>query len=121
MRFRKRGKLSHLFIGPLKILEHVLALVLYILTQPDNLSSVHPAFHVLMLKRNHGDGEFIIKWNSIVLDKDLQYEDELISILDRYFQKLRTKDIKFVKVRFNHRPIEEDTRKTEKDMQDIYP
>ena len=44
-----------------------------------------------MLKRYHGYGEYIIKWDSIVLDKDFQYEEELLSIVDRDVQMLRSK------------------------------
>ncbi|WMV33415.1 hypothetical protein MTR67_026800, partial [Solanum verrucosum] len=72
-------------------------------------------------KRYNGDGDYIIKWESIVLEKDLQYEEESIAILDRVVCKLRTKEIKFVKVQWKNRPVEEATWKTEKDMRDKYP
>ncbi|KAH0678812.1 hypothetical protein KY284_019897 [Solanum tuberosum] len=81
----------------------------YKLVLPPNLLSVHPVFHVSMLKRYHGDGDYIIKWNSIVLDKDLQYKEEPIAILDHDVHKLRTKEIKSVKVQWKHRPVEEAT------------
>uniref|UniRef100_M1D494 'chromo' domain containing protein n=1 Tax=Solanum tuberosum TaxID=4113 RepID=M1D494_SOLTU len=55
-------------------------------------------FHVSMLKRYQGDEDYIIKWDSIVLDKDLQYEEEPIAILDHDVRKLRTKENKSVKV-----------------------
>ena len=71
MRFVKRGKLSPLYIGRSEIFESVV-LVAYILTLPPNFSGVHLVFHVSMLKRYHGDGDYIIKLDSIVLDKDLQ-------------------------------------------------
>ncbi|WMV49748.1 hypothetical protein MTR67_043133 [Solanum verrucosum] len=51
-----------------------------------------------MLKRYHGEGDYIIMWDSIVLDKDLQYEEEPIVILDRDVRKLMTKDIKSLKL-----------------------
>ncbi|KAK4737584.1 hypothetical protein R3W88_001281 [Solanum pinnatisectum] len=56
-----------------------------------------------------------------VIDKDLQYKEELIAILNRDVHKLRTKVIKSVKVQWNHRPVEEATWKIEKDMRDKYP
>ena len=58
--------------------------------------------------------------DSILLDKDLQYEEESIKILDRDVRKLRTKDIKYVKVQWKHHLVEQDTWETEKDMQDKY-
>ncbi|KAK4716538.1 hypothetical protein R3W88_014876 [Solanum pinnatisectum] len=120
MRFGKKGKLSPRYIGPFEVLEYV-GPVVYRLDLPPNLSGVHPVFHVSMLKRYHDDGDYIIKWDSIVLDKDLQYEEEPIAILDRDVRKLRTKEIKFVKVQWKHRPVKEATWETERDMRDKYP
>ncbi|KAK4708466.1 hypothetical protein R3W88_029391 [Solanum pinnatisectum] len=97
MRFGKKGKLSPPYIGPFEVLEYV-GPVAYILALPPNISGVHLVFHVSMLKRYHGDGDYIIKWDSIVLDKDLQYEEEPIVILHRDVRKLRTKEIKSMKV-----------------------
>ncbi|WMV45458.1 hypothetical protein MTR67_038843 [Solanum verrucosum] len=111
MRFGKKGKLSPQYISPFKVLECVEP-VAYRLALPPNLSGVHPVFHVSMLKRYHGDGDYIKKWVSIVLDKVLQYEEELPAILDRDVRKLGTKEIKSVMVQWNHHPIEEATWET---------
>lgn len=57
---------------------------------------------MFMLKRYHGEDEYIIMWDLIVLDKDLQYEEKPIAIFDRDVLKLKNKeDIKFVKVQWN--------------------
>nr|AAT38742.2 'chromo' domain containing protein [Solanum demissum] len=117
---RQEGKLSPRYIGPFEILDGV-GPVAYRLALPPNLSGVHPVFHVSMLKRYHGDRDYIIKWDLVLLDKDLQYEEKHVAILDRDVRKLRTKEIKFVKVQWKHRPIEEATWETEKDMRDKYP
>ena len=82
MRFGKKGKLSSRYIGSFEVLECV-GPVAYRLTLPPNLSGVHLVFHVSMLKIYHCDRDYIIKWDSIVLNKDLQYEEEPIAILDR--------------------------------------
>ncbi|KAK4723851.1 hypothetical protein R3W88_026630 [Solanum pinnatisectum] len=97
MRFGKKGKLSPRYIGPFEVLECV-GPVAYRLALPFNISGVHPVFYMSMLKRYHGDRDYIIKWDSIVLDKDLQYDEEPIAILDRDVCKLRTKEVKSVKV-----------------------
>ncbi|WMV07827.1 hypothetical protein MTR67_001212 [Solanum verrucosum] len=120
MRFGKKGKLSPRYIGPFEVLEGV-GPVAYRLALPHNLSRVHSVFHVSMLNRYHSEWEYIIKWNLIVLDKDLQYEEEPVAILDRDMRKLRTKEIKFVKVQWKHRPVKEATWEIEKGMRDKYP
>ena len=51
-----------------------------------------------MLKTYHGDGDYIIKWDSIVLEKDLPYKEEPIAILDCDVWKSRAKETKSVKV-----------------------
>ena len=61
MRFGKRGKLSPRYIGPFEVLKRV-GEVAYELALTLGLSGVHPVFHVSMLKRYHGDGNYIIRW-----------------------------------------------------------
>ncbi|WMV37153.1 hypothetical protein MTR67_030538 [Solanum verrucosum] len=115
MRFGKKGKLSPQYIGQFEILDCV-GPVTYRLALPPNLVGVYPVFHVFKLNRYHGDGDYIIKWDSVLLDKDLQYEEEPVAILDRDVRKLRTKEIKSVKVQWKHHPIEEANWEIEKDM-----
>ena len=59
---------------------------------------MHPVFHVSMLKRYHGDGNYIIRWDSIFLDENLPYEEEPAAILDREVRKLRLREIASIKV-----------------------
>ena len=120
MRFGKRGKLSPRYIGPFEILQRVGA-VAYRLALPPSLSGVHPVFHVSMLKKFHGDGNYIIRWDSVLLDENLSYEEEPVAILDRDVRKLRTKEIASVKVQWKNRPVEEATWETEADMRSKYP
>ena len=51
---------------------------------------MHPVFHVSMLTRYHGDGNYIIRWDSVLLDENLSYEEEPVAILDREVLKLRS-------------------------------
>ncbi|XP_049390874.1 uncharacterized protein LOC125855220 [Solanum stenotomum] len=81
-RFRKKGKFSPRYIGPFEIL-HCVGPLAYRLALPRSLSGVHLVFHVSMLKKYHGDSDYIIKWDSVLLDKDIQYEEEPVAILDR--------------------------------------
>ncbi|XP_069149425.1 uncharacterized protein [Solanum lycopersicum] len=52
----------------------------YELALPPGLSGVHPIFHVSMLKRYNGDGNYIIRWDSVLLDENLSYKEEPVSI-----------------------------------------
>ena len=61
MRFIKKGKLSTRSIGPFNVLECV-GTVTYRLALPHNISGFHSIFHVSMLKRYHGEDNYIIKW-----------------------------------------------------------
>ena len=94
MRF---GKLSPRYIGPFEVLKRV-GEVAYELALPPGLSGVHSIFHVSMLKRYHGDGNYIIRWDSVLLDENLSYEEEPVAILDREVRKLRSKETASIKV-----------------------
>lgn len=63
----------------------------YRLALPPNILGVHPAFHVSMFNRYHDDSDYIIKCDPIVLDRDVQYKEELGAILDRDVRKFSIK------------------------------
>ena len=71
MRFGKKGKLSPRYIQ-FEVLKRV-GEVAYELALPPGLSGVQPVFHVSMLKRYHRDGNYIIRWDSVLLDENLSY------------------------------------------------
>ena len=50
MRFRNKGKLSPIYIGPYKILKRV-SKVAYELELTAELAAVHPVFHISLLKK----------------------------------------------------------------------
>ena len=120
MRFGKRGKLSPRYISPFEVLKRI-GEVSYELALPPGLSGVHPVFHVSMLKRYHGDGNYIIRWDSVLLDENLSYEEEPVAILEREIRKLRSREIASIKVQWKNRPVEEATWEKEADMQERYP
>ncbi|MCF7184040.1 hypothetical protein L3H42_11115 [Corynebacterium sp. MC-13] len=120
MRFGRKGKLSPRFIGPFEILERV-GEVAYRLALPPSLSSVHPVFHVSMLRKYVLDESHIISFDSVALNPDLSFEEEPIAILDRQVRKLRNKDIASVKVQWKNHPVREATWETESEMRATYP
>ena len=74
-----------------------------------------------MLKRYHGDGNYIICWDSALLDENLSYEEDPVAILDREVRKLRPREIASIKVQWKNLPVEEATWEKEADMQETYP
>ncbi|XP_055800407.1 uncharacterized protein LOC129869835 [Solanum dulcamara] len=108
VRFSKKDKLSPRYIGPFEIRDCVGPLS-YRLSLPSSLSGDHLDFYVPMLKKYHGNGYYIIKWDSVLLDKDLQYEEEPVAIPNRDVRKLRTKEIMSMKVQWKHRLVGEAT------------
>ncbi|XP_069148314.1 uncharacterized protein [Solanum lycopersicum] len=120
MRFGKRGKLRPRYIGPFDVLKRV-GDVAYELAFPPGLSGVHPVFHVSMLKRYHGDGKYIIRLDSVLLDENLSYEEEPVAILDREVRKLRSREIASIKVQWKNRLVEDSTWEKEAVMQERYP
>ena len=79
---------------------------------------MHPVFHVSMLKRYPGDGNSIIRWDSVLLDEILSYEEEPVAILDREIRNLRSREIASIKVQWKNRPVEEATWEKEADMRE---
>ncbi|KAJ8528539.1 hypothetical protein K7X08_022231 [Anisodus acutangulus] len=120
MRFGKKDNLSPRYTGPFEIV-HRVGEVAYELDLPHGLSSVHPVFYVSMLKRHILDGFHVIRWNLVMLDHNLSYEEEPISILDMQVRKLTYKDIASMKVQWRNHPVEEATWEMESDMQVRYP
>ena len=120
MRFGRKGKLSPRYIGPFEIVERI-GEVAYQLALPPGLSGVHPVFHISILKNYHQGGNNVIQWDSMLLDQNLTFEEEPITILDRQVRNLRSKEIASVKVQWKHRPVEEATWEIESDMRSKYP
>lgn len=48
------------------------------------------------MKRYYADNNHVVRWDSIMLDSDLFFEEELIAILDRQTRKLRSISIGLV-------------------------
>ncbi|XP_069148804.1 uncharacterized protein [Solanum lycopersicum] len=71
-----------------------------VLLKVSPMQGVHPVFHISMLKKYHQGGAHVIQWDSVLLDQNLTFEEEPITILDRQILKLRSKEIASVKCRF---------------------
>lgn len=67
-----------------------------------SLSSIHPMFHVSMLRKCIGDPSQIVPIKDIGISDSLSYKKSTIKILDHQVRGLYTKDVALVKV-----PMEE--------------
>ena len=120
MRFGKKGKLSPRFIGPFQIL-HRVGEVAYRLALPPQLSSVHPTFHVSMLRKYVHDPSHVIAYDDLHVEEDVSYTSQPIQILDRKEQVLRKRSIPLVRVLWKHHLTEESTWEREDTMRTNYP
>ncbi|CAN4099447.1 unnamed protein product [Withania somnifera] len=120
MRFGKKGKPSPRYIGPYKIIKRY-GQVAYELELPQELSTVHPVFHVSMLRRCIGDPSRITPIEDVQVTEDLTYEEVPIAILDRQVKKLRNKEMASVKVLWRNQQVEEVTWEAEETMKSKYP
>ncbi|WMV33195.1 hypothetical protein MTR67_026580 [Solanum verrucosum] len=82
MTFDKKGKLSHRYVGPYRILKRV-GNVAYELELPAELAAVHLVFHISLLKKCVGDPTLIVPLESMGIKDSLTYEDTPIKTLDR--------------------------------------
>jgi hypothetical protein len=82
IRYRKRVKLSPRFVRPFKIVARVWE-VAYWLELPQELSSIHPTFHVSHLRKCLADEDTRVPLNEIEVDKKLNYMEEPVAIEDR--------------------------------------
>ncbi|XP_070041393.1 uncharacterized protein [Nicotiana tomentosiformis] len=117
---QQKGKLSPQYIIPFEVLERI-GEVTYKLVLPPSLSSVHLVFHVSMLRKYFGDPSYVFDFNTVQLDRDLNYYVELVAILDRYVRKLRSKNIASMQVQWIGQLVGEATWETEREIQSSYP
>lgn len=87
LKFGKKGKLSPRFISPYEIIECV-GPVAYRLALPLELDRIHNVFHVSMLRRYKSDPSHVISAETIDVQPDLTYEEELVKILARKMKEL---------------------------------
>ncbi|TMW99382.1 hypothetical protein EJD97_002658 [Solanum chilense] len=103
---------SSIFISPFESF--------YELRLPSELASVHPMFHVSILKKCIGDPKSILPIEGIVVEENLSYEEVSDEILDRQIEKLRNKEVSSVKVLWNNQLVDDEIQEAEADMKSRY-
>ncbi|KAC9482320.1 hypothetical protein E3N88_45763 [Mikania micrantha] len=100
VRFGKKGKLAPRFVGPFKILERI-GKVAYRLELPQELSNIHPTFHVSNLKKCLADENLHIPLDEVTIDETMHFIEKPVKIVDREIKKLKNKCIPIVLVKWD--------------------
>ena len=88
---------------------------------PSELASIHPVFHVSILKKCISDLESILPIEGLGVKENLSYEKVLVEILDRQVDELRNKEVPSVKVLWKNHLVEGVTCESEADMKSHCP
>ncbi|KAK6140959.1 hypothetical protein DH2020_025298 [Rehmannia glutinosa] len=120
MRFGKKEKLSHRYVGPFHITERI-GDVAYRLDLPVSISQIHDVFHISMLRKYVANPCHILMNVPIELKADLSYKEIPMEILLREVKRLRNKEIPLVTVLWRNQSIKEAIWETEDEMRTKYP
>jgi hypothetical protein len=88
---------------------------------PLDLVRTHDVFHVSMLRKYITNLDVIVEYELLEIQEGLTYIEELVKIVDKKEQVLRTKTIHNVKVLWRNHGVEEVSWEAEHDMQSRYP
>jgi hypothetical protein len=118
-RFGVKGNLSPRYIGPFPILEKC-GKVAYKLELPPSLAGVHDIFHVSQLKMCLKAPVYVVLREVAPLE-DLAYPEHPIKILDQKSHVTRRKMIKFYKIQWSNKTVEEATWKSQDFLRSRHP
>jgi hypothetical protein len=106
MQFGKKGKLNPRFVGPFEITQRVGRLA-YRIALPLDLVRMHDVIHVSMLRKYISNPNVIVEYEPLEIQKGLTYVEELVKIVDKKEQVVRTKTIPIVKVLWRNHGVKE--------------
>ena len=92
----------------------------YRLELPEELSNVHPTFHVSNLRRCLADEHVHVPLEDLEINETLHFVEKPVEITDREVKKLRRSRIPIVKVRWEGKSGAEFTWEHESDMKTKY-
>ena len=107
------------YIGPYEILERI-GPVAYRLALPPSLAGVHDVFHVSLLRKCLADADAVVDSHQPVVRPNLTCAEKPVEVLDHKEKVLRTKTIKYVKVRWSGQTEREATWELKDAMRQKY-
>jgi hypothetical protein len=120
-RFQVHGKLAPRYIGPYKVLKRVRA-VAYRLELPEEMSDIHPVFHISQLRRCLMVlEEKRVLVETIDLQPDLRYQEVPVKILDTVVKRTRTSEVRVCRVQWSRHRVEEATWEREDALKKEFP
>jgi hypothetical protein len=119
-RFQVKGKLAPRFVGPYPIIGRV-GPATYRLELPESMSYIHNVFHVSQLHKCLQVPENHVEEETIQIQKDLQYREKPVKILDLAVRKTRNSEVRLCKVQWSKEGEEEATWESEDSLRREYP
>jgi hypothetical protein len=119
-RFQVKGKLAPRFVGPYPIIGRV-GPAAYHLELPESMSDIHNVFHVSQLRKCLQVPENHIEEETIQIQKDLQYQEKPVKILDSAVRKTRNSEVGLCKVQWSREGEEKATWESEDSLRREYP
>jgi hypothetical protein len=119
-RFQVKGKLAPRFVGPYPIIGRV-GPATYRLELPESMSDINNVFHVSQLRKCLQVPENHIEEETIQIQKDLQYQEKPVKILDSTVRKTRNSEVRLCKVQWSREGEEEATWGSEDSLRREYP
>jgi hypothetical protein len=120
VRFQVKGKLVPRFVGPYKISRRIGKLA-YKLELPEELTGVHPVFHVSQLRKCLRVPDEVVPTDILDIQETLEYKEHPICILGRDTKETRSKTIPMCKVQWSNHTEREATWEKESDLRLNYP
>ena len=97
-RFQVQGKFAPRYIGPYQVVKRVGA-VAYCIQLPEEMSDIHPVFHVSQLRKSlRVPEEKIVSVETIDLQKNVWYQEVLVKILDTVTKRTRNSEVRICRV-----------------------
>jgi hypothetical protein len=98
-RFQVKGKLALRFVAPYPIIDRI-GPIAYRLQLPESMSDIHNVFHVSQLHKCLKVPESHLTEKTVQTEKDLQYREKPVKILDSAIRKTRNSKVRLCKVQW---------------------